>query len=127
MDTGKGEFKEVSAKDENELIKKMCSMEALFPDHGGWFRVGDTVTFNNIVFRIKAVKATELILTLKQRLDRSVELSIGDTIELNGSRFRVKSARYKKVRLKLLSRKPQFDPEQLKLLSRKEQDGQEQG
>ena len=102
MDAGKGKFVQVEANSKEELAKKQSAMEDLFPEHGGWFRVGDPVTVMSSRFRIKSVKPNELVLKLVEKIGRG--LHVGEVLELNGSRFRVKAAKHKTLRLKLLPR-----------------------
>jgi uncharacterized Zn finger protein len=58
MDTGEGKFKFA------ESLEKMKELEDQYPDHGGWFRVGEIVELNGSRFRVKAVKPTQIILKL---------------------------------------------------------------
>jgi uncharacterized Zn finger protein len=67
MDTGKGKFEIVNAKIEDELKEAMQRMEAKYPQHGGWFHVGEVVELRGSRFRVKAVKPTELRLKLLRR------------------------------------------------------------
>lgn len=61
MDTGEGKF--VYADDETEKP----ILEQMYPLHGGWFRVDEEVEIRGSLFRIKAVKPTELRLKLLKR------------------------------------------------------------
>ena len=61
MDTGKGKF-EIAPDGDPKQAKK--SLEEKYPNHGGWFRVGEIVIINGSRFRIKSVRPTELRLKL---------------------------------------------------------------
>ena len=81
MDTGNGNFEQLMAlkekqeqnKEENdkttiyktELAKK--KLEEQYPNHGGWFHVGQIVEVEGSLFRIKSIKPTELRLKLLKR------------------------------------------------------------
>lgn len=67
MDTGKGRFEMVNAKTEDELKEAMQRLEAKYPEHRGWFRVGEIVELHGSRFRVKAVKPNELRLKLLPR------------------------------------------------------------
>jgi len=58
MDTGKGTFETLLSK------QRMEELEQKYPDHGGWFHVGETIEIRGSFFRIKSVKPTELRLKL---------------------------------------------------------------
>ena len=62
MDTGQGKFE--MCEDSKEAIKKLVKQ---YPNHGGWFRVGEEVELKGSRFRVKAVKPTELRLKLLPR------------------------------------------------------------
>lgn len=62
MDTGQGRFEKLLVSDlEQKAIKEM---ESKYPEHGGWFRVGEIVELRGSRFRIKSIKPTELRLKL---------------------------------------------------------------
>lgn len=61
MDTGEGKFKE--AKTQAEAI----SLQKKYPNHGGWFTVGEEIVVKGSRFRVKAVKPTELRLKLLKK------------------------------------------------------------
>ena len=63
MDTGHGKFEMM----DSDSPSKRRSLEAQHPQHGGWFRVGETVEINGSLFRIKSIKPTELRLKLLKR------------------------------------------------------------
>lgn len=74
MDTGKGLFeqvqatgKEVGEEMEKALKLKMDALEALYPEHGGWFKEGEEVTLKGSRFRVKRIKPTEIVLKLLKR------------------------------------------------------------
>jgi uncharacterized Zn finger protein len=67
MDTGKGRFEMVEGKTEEELKIAMQELEAKFPKHRGWFRVGEIIEIRDSRFRVKAVKPDELRLKLLPR------------------------------------------------------------
>lgn len=58
MDDGKGNFLQAMSTDEKERLEK------LFPNHGGWFRVGEEVKLKGSLFRVKRVKPHEITLRL---------------------------------------------------------------
>ena len=61
MDTGNGNFVEIK---NNNCSKEKQDLEAKYPNHGAWFRVGQHVEIDGSIFRIKSVKPTELRLKL---------------------------------------------------------------
>lgn len=61
MDDGKGTF--VPFETPEELAK----LQEENPLHGGWFRVAEEVMLKGSLFRVKAVKPTELRLKLLKR------------------------------------------------------------
>jgi hypothetical protein len=65
MDTGNGEF--VMANDVTQ--KDIKDMQDKYPNHGGWFKVGDTIKIRGSLFRVKTVKPKELRLKLLARED----------------------------------------------------------
>lgn len=67
MDTGKGRFEQVSADDQQTLQQKMAVLEALYPQHGGWFKEGEIIELRGSSFRVQAVKPTGLRLKLLKR------------------------------------------------------------
>lgn len=69
MDTGKGKLVDVEMPDsmEKQLLVKQA-MERKYPEHGGWFRVGEVVYLRGSKFRIKAVKPTQIILKLLPKI-----------------------------------------------------------
>jgi len=64
MDTGKGRFEMVNAKTEEELKLAMQELEAKYPEHRGWFRIGEIVEIKGSRFRVKSVKPDEIRLKL---------------------------------------------------------------
>jgi hypothetical protein len=58
MDTGKGFF--VEKKEDDDARE----MEKADPDHGGWFREGETIEIRGSNFRVKSVAHNELRLKL---------------------------------------------------------------
>ena len=69
MDTGKGKFEMLNVESENlQAVKNaMEAMEKKHPNHGGWFRVGETIEIRGSLFTIKTVKPTQIVLKLKRR------------------------------------------------------------
>ncbi len=70
MDNGKGRFETIEKTDKmnfDELSQKMSALEALHPDHGGWFREGEIVEVKGSTFRVKRIKPTEIVLKLVSR------------------------------------------------------------
>ena len=64
MDTGEGKFTNfIIPKDLEEQKEK-------FPNHGGIFRIGETVKLKGSRFRIKSIKPTELRLKLLKKIRR---------------------------------------------------------
>ena len=63
MDTGEGKF--VSAPTEDQAHR--LQLEQKYPNHGGWFHVGEEVILKGSRFRVKSVKPTELRLKLLPR------------------------------------------------------------
>ena len=61
MDTGKVMFEEAKTKAEAVALEKQ------YPNHGGWFTVGEHITIRGSKFRVKSVKPTELRLKLLPR------------------------------------------------------------
>ncbi len=64
MDTGKGKFEQVTANSQDELAAKVKALEEQFPQHGGWFRVGEIVELKGSRFRVQSVKPNQLRLKL---------------------------------------------------------------
>ncbi len=65
MDTGNGVFEQVAGQfDAKEIGEKMREKEREHPNHGGWFHVGQIITIDGSVFRVKSVKPNELRLKL---------------------------------------------------------------
>jgi uncharacterized Zn finger protein len=66
MDTGKGEFVmlEANAANRKELQK---ALEEQYPQHGGWFHVGEILEIHGSFFRVKSVKPHEIRLKLLSR------------------------------------------------------------
>ena len=65
MDTGKGKFVEVEMPESEKKRKEtQALMEEKYPNHGGWFRVGEIIEIRGSRFRIKNVKPTEIRLKL---------------------------------------------------------------
>ena len=64
MDTGKGRFETVQGKTEDELRRAMQALEAKYPEHRAWFRIGEVIEIKGSRFRVKAVKPNELRLKL---------------------------------------------------------------
>lgn len=64
MDDGKGNFKVVNAISDDDLRRRMEQLESKYPNHGGWFRVGEIVELKGSTFRVKSVKPGELRLKL---------------------------------------------------------------
>jgi hypothetical protein len=64
MDTGKGKFETVNAKTEEELKISMRQLEAKYPEHRGWFRIGEVIVIKASRFRVKSVKPNEIRLKL---------------------------------------------------------------
>jgi hypothetical protein len=60
MDTGEGKLEQFDIKD-------LETMKEKYPRHGGWFRVDEEIEIRGSLFRIKAVKPTELRLKLLKR------------------------------------------------------------
>ena len=67
MVTGNGTFEQIKPQNKEELEKMMKLLEDKHPNHGGWFREGQTVEMNGSLFRIKRVKPTEITLKLLRR------------------------------------------------------------
>ncbi len=67
MDTGKGKFEMLPETKEEDLAKAKQAMEEKYPQHGGWFRVGEVIEVRGSLFRVKAVKPTQIILKLIQK------------------------------------------------------------
>ncbi len=63
MDTGEGKF-EILLAQVNELEARKKEMEEKYPNHGGWFTVGEIIEIRGSKFRVKSVKPTELRLKL---------------------------------------------------------------
>ena len=70
MDTGKGKFEIADAVTEELLRQKMQALEKLYPQHGGWFREGETVILKESTFRVKRIKPTEIVLKLMKRAEQ---------------------------------------------------------
>jgi hypothetical protein len=82
MDTGNGNFERLMAlkekheqsKEENDKTaiyrteQEMKKLEEKYPNHGGWFHVGQIVDVEGSSFRVKSVKPTELRLKLLRRV-----------------------------------------------------------
>ena len=82
MDTGNGNFvrlmelKEKQEQSKEEIDKtaiyrteqEMKKLEEKYPNHGGWFHVGQIVEVEGSSFRVKSVKPTELRLKLLRRV-----------------------------------------------------------
>ncbi len=68
MDTGNGNFVEL-IKEENSgsTATEQKKLEKQYPNHGGWFHVGQIVDVEGSLFRIKSIKPTELRLILLKR------------------------------------------------------------
>ena len=69
MDTGKGKFELLQLQESdkfNQLAIKtrIKEMEDKYPNHGGWFTVGQVIEINGSRFRVKTVKPDELRLKL---------------------------------------------------------------
>ena len=69
MDTGKGKFEIADAANEELLRQKMKILEEMYPQHGGWFREGETVILKGSTFRVKRIKPTEIVLKLMKRAE----------------------------------------------------------
>jgi len=67
MDTGEGKFEIAKAHTAQELQSMMKAFEEKYPNHGGWFRVGEEVELRGSLFRVKSVKPTEIRLKLLKR------------------------------------------------------------
>lgn len=67
MDTGKGIFEQVNAENEEKLQERMREIEAMNPNHGGWFREGEEVELKGSRFRVKRIKPNEITLKLLER------------------------------------------------------------
>jgi hypothetical protein len=65
MDTGEGRF--VLLEDADQHPAKKQFLEDKYPNHGGWFKEGQTILVNGSLFKIKRVKPTELVLRLVKR------------------------------------------------------------
>jgi uncharacterized Zn finger protein len=70
MDAGNGRFEQIMADSDEELKKKARELEGLFPNHGGWFSVGEVIEIRGSRFRVKAVKSDELRLKLLPRIGK---------------------------------------------------------
>lgn len=69
MDTGNGNFvKLIQEKNAGSTDVAQKKMEEQYPNHGGWFRVGQIVECEGSMFRVKQVKPTELRLKLLKRV-----------------------------------------------------------
>jgi hypothetical protein len=69
MDTGKGKFVEVEMPEGEKARQQIrAAMENKYPEHGGWFRIGEIIIINGSRFRVKGVKPTELRLKLLPKL-----------------------------------------------------------
>jgi hypothetical protein len=66
MDTGNGKFEMLQAATD-ELEAKKKALEEEYPNHGGWFTVGEIIVIRESRFRVKAVKPTEIRLKLLPR------------------------------------------------------------
>lgn len=66
MDTGEGKFEILETKQRN-LDAAMRAMEEKYPEHGGWFHVGEILEIKGSRFRVKNVKPTEIRLKLLKR------------------------------------------------------------
>jgi hypothetical protein len=64
MDTGKGTFETIKATNPEELEAMMKALEEKHPDHGAWFREGETIQIKGSWFRVKRVKPTEITFKL---------------------------------------------------------------
>ena len=58
MDTGEGRLIEATTQAEANALERK------YPQHGGWFHVGEILTVKGSKFRVKSVKPTELRLKL---------------------------------------------------------------
>jgi len=64
MDTGKGKFESIKHTNPEELETMMKALEEKHPNHGAWFREGETIEIRGSLFRVKSVKPTEIRLRL---------------------------------------------------------------
>jgi len=64
MDNGQGKFIYNDETDPTEKELKKAVMEAMNPNHGGWFREGEIIEIRGSRFRISSVKPTQLRLKL---------------------------------------------------------------
>lgn len=68
MDTGKGYLEILkAAKNARDLQSEINAMEEKHPQHGGWFRVGETIELRGSTFRIASVSPTGLRLKVLKR------------------------------------------------------------
>ena len=67
MDSGKGKFYYNEETDPKEFELKKAVMEAMNPNHGGWFREGEIIEIRGSRFRVSSVKPTQLRLKLLNR------------------------------------------------------------
>ena len=66
MDTGKGVFEFIEAENNDLEIKKAVA-EKKYPNHGGWFHVGEIFEIKGSLFKVTKVTATKLTLKLQRR------------------------------------------------------------
>jgi len=53
-----------------EVEKELkVTMKNYYPEHTGWFRVGELIQIKGSVFRVKSVKSTELRLKIVRKQD----------------------------------------------------------
>ena len=64
MDSGKGKFYYNEETDPVAIEKEKARMEAMNPNHGGWFREGEIIEIRGSRFRVSSVKPTQLRLKL---------------------------------------------------------------
>ena len=63
MDTGEGKFEFAQTEDQAHRL------QLKYPNHGGWFHVGEEVVVKGSRFRVKSVKPNELRLKLLKRVE----------------------------------------------------------
>jgi len=69
MDTGNGNFIElIKEKNSGSTDSGQKKLEDQYPNHGGWFHIGQLVEVEGSLFRVKSVKPTELRLKLLRRI-----------------------------------------------------------
>lgn len=71
MDTGQGRFEQFNASNEKELNEKMELLQKKFTNHGGTFRIGETLEIRGSHFKIQKITPKKMTLKLLKRTTES--------------------------------------------------------